>query len=101
MTTVLIVDDDPVIARLMGDALMRDGFTIAVAHSLAEARQIAHPDLVIADVRLPNGDGRHLRADYPGIPFLTTSGAENMLPDLPKPFSMAALRAAVRELIVR
>ena len=99
MTTILIVDDDRTIARLIGDALSRDGFTVTLAHSLAEARQVTHPDLVIADVRLPNGDGRHLRDDYPGVPFLTTSGAEDTLPDLPKPFSMAALRAAVRQVI--
>lgn len=97
---VLIVDDEPYLARLMGEVLQREGYVVELAHSLHDARTAVGPfDLVIADVRLPNGDGRHLRECYPTTPFLTMSGDHGELPDLPKPFSMEVFRAAVRQAV--
>lgn len=95
---VLIVDDEPYLARLMGTVLRDEGYEVEVAHSLETARAAVGPfDVVVADVRLPNGDGRHLRECYPETPFLTMSGFHDELPDLPKPFTPQMLRVAVRQ----
>lgn len=97
---LLLVDDDPSLVRLMAMALEREGWDVAAATSLAEAKAFSGPfAVVIADVRLPNGDGRHLRELYPTVPFLTVSGAPQERPDLVKPFSMAMLRDAVERAV--
>lgn len=99
---VLIVDDERYLARMMREILERDGYTVTLAHSLAEARLANGPfDLVVADVRLPNGDGRHLREAYPQTPFLSMSGYPGELPDLPKPFTPLAFRQAVQHAILK
>lgn len=97
---LLLVDDDPALVRLMAMALERDGWEVVAATSLAEAVTAGGPfAAVVADVRLPNGDGRHLQALYPDVPFLTISGAPQERPSLAKPFSMRELRDAVREAV--
>jgi len=99
---VLIVDDDPAVLRLMADILSEQGWDTSAAGSLQEAQKIAGPwDLVVADVRLPNGDGRHLRETLPDVPFLVVSG----FPEdhdrepyfLEKPFGAQQLRKKVGE----
>jgi diguanylate cyclase (GGDEF)-like protein len=82
---VLVVDDDPDIARFIEMNLSFEGFEVAVAHDGLDARaQIARrrPDLVLLDVMMPRVDGvelcRELRADSltAGIPviMLTAKG---------------------------
>ena len=93
---LLIVDDDPQLAYLMGKIFIRDGWTVTTAHSLKEARtKPGSYDVVVADVRLQNGDGRELRADYPTTPFVVISGAHGEVPDLYKPFTAEQLRTAI------
>jgi DNA-binding NtrC family response regulator len=57
--SILLVDDDRAFASLAAAALTREGFPVAVAHSLHSARQALQkePDLVVLDRRLPDGDG--------------------------------------------
>jgi DNA-binding NtrC family response regulator len=64
--TTLLVDDDRAFGSLAAAALQREGFPVAFAHSLHEARAAVErstPDLVILDRRLPDGDGLTLLAD--------------------------------------
>jgi two-component system OmpR family response regulator len=106
---ILIVDDDPSLANLMAITLRRGGFAVETAGSLASARLHPGPfDGIVADVRLPNGDGRHLREDWPQVPMLVISGApvddpaevlDGALPFLAKPFHPAHLTDAVRQLV--
>ena len=70
MATVLVVDDEPKIARLLRDYLERAGFAVSVAHDGREALmrvRTERPDLVILDLGLPELDGldvtRRLRRD--------------------------------------
>lgn len=92
----LIVDDEPQLTVLMEEVLEQDGWAVTIAHSLMEAKGFPGPfDVIIADVRLPNGDGRHLKDLHPGIPFITVSGFPGEEPDLPKPFSPAQLKASI------
>ena len=74
--TVLLVDDHDLIRQGLARAFERDAeFTVAgEAGSVAEGRQLAEmlqPDVVVTDVRLPDGTGldlvRELRAADPGL----------------------------------
>ncbi len=60
---ILIVEDQPVTAELIGDVLRNEGCGTQAAASLAEARKIlarALPDLLILDRTLPDGEGLDL-----------------------------------------
>jgi DNA-binding response OmpR family regulator len=60
MPTVLVVDDELKIARLIRDYLEQAGFVVATASdgkgAIASARQLK-PDLIVLDLGLPNIDG--------------------------------------------
>jgi DNA-binding response OmpR family regulator len=109
VTHILLVDDDPGMRRVMTIVLQRGGFTVESAGSLQDARAAVGPfQAIVADVNLPNGDGRHLRESYPGVPMLVISGApvddpvevtNGTLPFLAKPFHPQTLTAAVRALV--
>ena len=64
--TILIVDDEPALQRLLGEILTQAGYRIETAGSCQEARsrfQQAAPDAVLLDVMLPDGDGFSLLGD--------------------------------------
>jgi diguanylate cyclase (GGDEF)-like protein len=68
--SVLVVDDDPFIARLLEIELKAAGYDVRVANDGRQALDVARgdcPDLVLADVMMPNMDGfeltRQLRQD--------------------------------------
>jgi diguanylate cyclase (GGDEF)-like protein len=68
--SLLVVDDDPFIARLLEIELKAAGYEIRVASDGVQALEIAQercPDMVLADVMMPNMDGfeltRRLRQD--------------------------------------
>lgn len=73
----LIVDDDTVLADVVGFTLRREGFEIDVVHdgetALARWRE-SPPDLIVLDVNLPRMDGfavcRHIRAEDGDVPIL-------------------------------
>jgi DNA-binding NarL/FixJ family response regulator len=90
--SVLLVDDHELIRQGLRRAFERDGdFTVAgEAGSLADARRLIalmQPDVVILDVRLPDGNGieacRVLRGDDPelGIVILTMYAGDDTLFD--------------------
>jgi two-component system response regulator VicR len=57
---VLIVEDDDALARLLGDNLRYEGFTVERARDVPEAVRLLHsfaPDVVLLDLTLPGGDG--------------------------------------------
>jgi two-component system, cell cycle response regulator DivK len=61
--TVLAVEDEPLNRLLLHAVLEPRGYTVVDAASLAEARaRISErlPDLVLLDLRLPDGDGLEL-----------------------------------------
>ncbi len=67
--TLLIVEDDPDILRLVAEAMRREGFAVETAEDGAAMDSVlarTHPDLIILDVMLPGEDGlsicRRLRA---------------------------------------
>jgi two-component system, OmpR family, alkaline phosphatase synthesis response regulator PhoP len=118
MTTILVVEDEPGISRLVRDYLERAGFAVASAstgeEALAQARA-RRPALVVLDLGLPDRDGldvtRDLRqvANVP-IVMLTARGDESdrivgleLGADdyVVKPFSPKELVARVRAVLRR
>ncbi len=90
MNTVLLVDDHDLIRQGLARAFERDAeFTVVgEAGSLGEARDLAKtlgPDVVVTDVRLPDGTGldlvRELRGTSPtlGIVVLTMYAGDEQL----------------------
>ena len=68
--TILMVEDDPEISRLVADFMQREGFEIACVadgKAMDAMLQRLRPDIVILDLMLPGEDGlsicRRLRAD--------------------------------------
>ena len=60
---ILVVDDDPLITRLLEARLTTPGRRVASMASITAARQFlsrTKPDLVLLDLFLPDGDGRTL-----------------------------------------
>jgi two-component system, NtrC family, nitrogen regulation response regulator GlnG len=112
---ILVVDDDDAIRAVVGEALRREGYDVALAATAAEQRALLvtfSPDVLITDVILPDADGLDLVpeivAAMPGLPVIVIS-AQNTLSTavratergafeyFPKPFDLNSLCGAVRE----
>lgn len=121
MKKVLIVDDDPILRRVLQNSLEQKGYQVISVGSGSEAltqfeRDI--PDIVVSDVSMPEMNGfefcRQLRSQPSGklIPFIFLSamgevndriqghtiGADSYLT---KPFEMKELLANIEALIER
>jgi PAS domain S-box-containing protein len=58
---ILVVDDEPVILRLLEDFFRRKGFTVVSAASGAEALEVlksSDVELIITDIKMPQMDGK-------------------------------------------
>lgn len=61
MAQVLIVDDDPIVRRLVRLTLTDEGYDVAVAEDGEEAIRLASetpPDVIVLDLEMPRLDGR-------------------------------------------
>ena len=69
--SVLVVDDDPVILRLLEVNFELEGIRVTTAVDGAEGLRrvrVDHPDLVISDIMMPNVNGLELLAALKGAP---------------------------------
>jgi DNA-binding response OmpR family regulator len=117
--TIMIIDDDRVIAQLAGIWVKSAGFCPVIANdgpSGLAAISLHRPDLVLLDIRMPEMDGfevnRRLRetrdvAQTPVI-FLSAHAQETTRQEslacggrcfLPKPFEARSLIAAIRDVL--
>jgi DNA-binding response OmpR family regulator len=70
-STVLLVDDDPVILKLLEVNFEMEGFAVLLAHDGTEGVEIARtqrPDLVISDIMMPKMSGLDLVGDLKSDP---------------------------------
>jgi DNA-binding response OmpR family regulator len=118
VTTVLVVDDEPIVRDVVVRYLRRDGYTTLEAGDGDDARRLIEtdePGLIVLDVMLPGTDGLELcrwirsRSDVPVI-LLTARGEEadrivglELGADdyVTKPFSPRELAARVRTVLRR
>ena len=74
MPIVLVVEDDSDLLPILTEALAAEGWMVLCAASAAGALQIArsrHVDVVLTDVRMPDGDGLDLESTFKAIPMLS------------------------------
>ena len=118
MTTVLVVDDEPIVREVVVSYLRREGFDTLEAEDGDTARKLVEhegPSLVVLDLMLPGTDGLELcrwiraRSDTPVI-MLTARGEEadrivglELGADdyVTKPFSPRELATRVRTVLRR
>lgn len=112
---ILVVDDDPAICVVVGEALRRQGHRVKTAASIRERTTLLEsfsPDILVTDVMLPDGDGLDGIAEIldrmPALNVIVLS-AQNTLNTairatekgafeyLPKPFDLNELTRAVSD----
>lgn len=108
---ILVVDDEPAVAKLAGDLLARQGYEVRTVTSAAEALAIAAGgaiDLVLSDCAMPEMNGpeliRKIREHSPSTAAVLMSGyvAEELRVDIPlvvKPFTAATLGSVIGRVI--
>lgn len=72
---ILVVEDNPANLLLVRSVLQLHGMSVAAAGTVAEARRAiveAMPDLVLMDVRLPDGNGLDLTRELKASPATAT-----------------------------
>jgi DNA-binding response OmpR family regulator len=116
MPRVLLVEDDASLGRTLAERLERERLDVSWAHNVASAEaELASQawDLIIVDVKLPDGSGfglaRHIkRTSLTPIMFMTAlNSAENRLEGfeigadeyLPKPFHLKEFILRVRHVL--
>jgi DNA-binding response OmpR family regulator len=115
MTSIMLVDDEPMTLRVMRRALEKDGFQVATAFDGQDALEkitANRPDILITDIDMPRMTGKELclqiLASMPDRQFpifvvtsLTAlehrewSGRISDLTFVEKPVSLRKLRAAI------
>jgi CheY-like chemotaxis protein len=112
MSTILVIDDEKGILKLMHQALTNYGHHVETADDGQEGIRkfdTGRFDIVITDIRMPlidgNGVAAHIRkSEKQSIPVIAISGTP-WLPDgdnfdmvLPKPFPLKQLIESIRSL---
>ncbi len=119
MNRILVVEDEADLAVTYDRLLRRQGYRVVTAASRAEGLESiesAPPALVIADLRLPDGNGidiiRAARAREPRVPVIVVTGfpsraardaavASGASAFLAKPFDASALLRLVHDELER
>lgn len=117
--TILLLEDDASLSQLLREELELDGYKVICAETVHEGcRQLEReaPDLVVSDLRLPDGDGLELlnfaQAGGHSLPFIiiTAFGTVDQAVDalkagaddfLTKPLSTDHLRLKIRRLLAQ
>jgi DNA-binding response OmpR family regulator len=112
---ILLVDDEPTVLKVLGMSLRALGHMVVTAGTAGEALRLAEEetpaiDLLITDLRMPDTSGKELAARLleivPSARVLFVSGLSRaaaeeragLMPEdhfLPKPVTVAALKAAI------
>jgi DNA-binding NtrC family response regulator len=98
---VLLVDDDPGVSEVVGLLLEREGYDVQRAGSVKEAIRVhaAEPDLVITDLKLPDGTGLEViaavRARRPRLPIIMITSYSSI------ESAIAALRGGAADYVIK
>ncbi|PZW47339.1 PleD family two-component system response regulator [Pseudomonas sp. URMO17WK12:I2] len=117
MTTILIVDDEYLIADILGYAMEDEGYMVVKASNGRRGLEVLdreRPELIITDFMMPVMDGLEFarairaKAGLADLPIILMSGAQGSVgrasPELfaavfDKPFDINLVIAKVKELI--
>ena len=118
MASILVVDDDDLIRKLVVKTLVRAGYDVVASANGQEATDIYRrepADLIITDLFMPEKEGMEiimeLKRDFPDVRIIAISGAGSLgsteylemarmigaTRTLAKPFGQEQLLGAVRE----
>ncbi len=121
MKTILVIDDNEAVRRLIRDLLIRSGFEVLTAHDGRNGLKVYHsnsPCLVITDIVMPEKDGLEVIMELSKLErkpkIIALSGGGRVDPDtylglaerlgahriIEKPFYPAEFIGIVRELLV-
>jgi len=112
-TTVLVVDDEPLMREFIAELLRDSGYQVLEASGAMEAQQLARNnniDLLLTDFSMPGTNGlelaRWFQSKYPQMKILIATGAlwdlvnqvgeHERLAVLPKPFDVVQLSRMVK-----
>jgi two-component system response regulator PilR (NtrC family) len=119
LNKILVVDDEVSMREMLGIMLRKEGYEVVLAESRAMAAAVLAKgpfDLVVTDVKLPDGDGieilRHVKAAYPDtvVIVMTAFGSTQTAVAalklgahdyLVKPFEIDELKIVVRGALER
>jgi CheY-like chemotaxis protein len=114
---VLVVEDNPAAAKLLGRVLRRAGYAVKVVGNYKDALRTASawlPDLLVCDIGLPGRDGlelmRTMRRAHPTLKGIVVSGHATpkdriaskevgFAEHLAKPVSVPRLKEAIRRVL--
>ena len=119
MTSILLVDDEPMVLRIMRVALEKVGYRVSTAVDGKDALvklDESHPDILVTDIEMPHMSGKELCLEIQKtIPnrsfpiFISTSLTalehrewSRKIPNLiflEKPISIRKLRSAISEFV--
>jgi DNA-binding response OmpR family regulator len=101
-TTILIVDDELIVRRVLGDALSRAGYRVELAASGAEALERlarAGIDLLLLDLQLGDIDGVKVmelaRSQWPNLPIVMLTAHGSL------PSAIAAVRCSASDYLLK
>jgi CheY-like chemotaxis protein len=113
--TVLLAEDEILTRLWMADTLRLAGYTVLEAATAEEAKQLltafGEVSLIFSDIQMPgkmNGAelARFVRATYPGMPVILTSGAvappvdnDCSMAFVPKPYAPEDVLQRIEELL--
>jgi DNA-binding NtrC family response regulator len=99
---ILLVDDDPGVSEVLGILLEREGYaveTAATAKAALERLNTSHTDLVVTDLKLPDGTGLDViagvRARRPRLPIIMITSYSSM------ESAIEALRAGANDYVIK
>ena len=111
-THIMLVDDDPMIRTLFGDALRDLGYTVSIAHNHDTAIALLEtqptPNILVTDADLGDGHSgldliEYAQTKFPALPALLISGHHtnptHQTTTLAKPFRLPTLVAAITKLL--
>jgi CheY-like chemotaxis protein len=120
LARVIVVEDDPQMRRIITKVLASQGMVVRAVSDGLEAltafdQSRNEPDLLCADIRMPNMDGkelaRHLRQQGVGVPIIFVSGTISREQEgyrershvhlVAKPFSTERLAEIAKEMLAR
>lgn len=113
--SILVVDDEVLVAQLTGSILEQTGFKVEVSYDSAQAQRLLRGgtqyDLLVTDIVMPGMSGIELaeqaKIEFPAMSVLLITGhtdqhaelADKGLPVLVKPFTQAQLTGKVESIL--